>query len=555
MQDDNEGQGRAGGAIPRRLYVRNGGFLWTRGAARMRRILSLSGYEVALGTPGAGDFVGVWGASPTAHRGAALADRTGATLVTVEDAFLRSLQPGRAGEAPLGLLIDGDGVHFDAARPSGLERLLAEHPLDDTAILDRARGAIARMRAAHLSKYSATRTDIAPPAPGYVLVVDQTVGDASVRASGGDRARFLEMLTAARMEHPGKRVLIRTHPETAHGFRPGHYEPKDTGEGIALQDENLSPWLLLEGAVAVYTLSSQLGFEAILAGHRPRVFGTPFYAGWGLTEDEERTPRRRRRLTRAQLFAGAMILYPAWYDPYRDAACEIEDVLAALEAQARAWREDRAGWVASGMRLWKRPSLQAFFGYRERLRFEDDVEKARVIAARDGRRRMVWAGKACGSDDAVRVEDGFLRSRGLGAALVPPLSLVADDLGIYYDPSRPSRLEALIRARAESIRLDEIERAQRSCRQPYAIQNCQNTISAGKSRFCLTARACSCRGKCPTTPPSSWARGMRAATRLFLRARGLKIPTRRSSGSRIRTWRPACAAAPWPSQTAGRMSR
>ena len=35
--------------------------------------------------------------------------------------------------------------------------------------------------------------------------------------------------------------------------------------------------------MAVYTVSSQLGFEAILHGHiRPQVFGQPFYAGWGL---------------------------------------------------------------------------------------------------------------------------------------------------------------------------------------------------------------------------------------------------------------------------------
>ena len=55
---------------------------------------------------------------------------------------------------------------------------------------------------------------------------------------------------------------------------------------------------------------------------------------------------------------------------------------------------------------------------------------------------MVWG---AGSGD-VRIEDGILRSRGLGAALTPPLSLVRDDLGIYYDPSQPSRLEALIAA-------------------------------------------------------------------------------------------------------------
>ena len=43
----------------------------------------------------------------------------------------------------------------------------------------------------------------------------------------------------------------------------------------------------------------------------------------------------------------------------------------------------------------------------------------------------------------ISLEDGFLRSRGLGADLVPPLALVADRAGIYYDPSRPSDIERL----------------------------------------------------------------------------------------------------------------
>src|SRR6201986_1207015 len=43
----------------------------------------------------------------------------------------------------------------------------------------------------------------------------------------------------------------------------------------------------------------------------------------------------------------------------------------------------------------------------------------------------------------VRVEDGFLRSVGLGAALVQPLSWVIDRRGIHYDANRPSDLEHL----------------------------------------------------------------------------------------------------------------
>jgi len=45
------------------------------------------------------------------------------------------------------------------------------------------------------------------------------------------------------------------------------------------------------------------------------------------------------------------------------------------------------------------------------------------------------------------MEDGFLRSVGLGAALAPPLSWVADERGIHYDANSPSELEQILSAR------------------------------------------------------------------------------------------------------------
>lgn len=42
------------------------------------------------------------------------------------------------------------------------------------------------------------------------------------------------------------------------------------------------------------------------------------------------------------------------------------------------------------------------------------------------------------------MEDGFIRSVGLGADLVKPMSLVVDPVGIYYDATRPSQLELLL---------------------------------------------------------------------------------------------------------------
>lgn len=435
----------AAGIIPRRLFYYNAGFLRQ---PQLRRMLALAGHELRLGLPGPDDGVVVWGRSPYAARGEAIAARYNVPLVRIEDAFLRSIHPGRMGEAALGLLIDGFGVHFDSAAPSALETILAKHPLDDSNLLTRARDGIARIRAADLSKYNVHLSNAPLPAPGYVLVVDQTAGDASIRHSGANAARFAEMLATAQSEHPTARIVIKTHPETQLGLRRGHFTAANQTDRISLLTTPVSPWALLEGAIAVYTVSSQMGFEAILAGHRPRVFGQPFYAGWGLTFDAFPIDRRSRTLTKTQLFAAAMILAPLWVDPCQQRLCSFEEAVNQLEASTRAHREDRFGHVALGMRVWKRSRLQAVFGVEKPLIFQDNPARAIAKARAAGRGLLIWAGKEprdLPQDLTIRrVEDGFLRSRGLGAELVPPLSLVTDDLGIYYDPTRESRLERLI---------------------------------------------------------------------------------------------------------------
>ena len=436
---------QAAGIIPRRLFYYNAGFLRQ---PHLRRILALAGYDLCLSLPGPEDGVVVWGRSPYARRGEAIAARYNVPLIRVEDAFLRSIRPGRLGDAPLGLLIDGLGVYFDSGTPSMLETILAKHSLDDSNLLARARDGIARIRTLDLSKYNLHRADAPLPAPGYVLVVDQTTGDASIRHSGANAARFAEMLATAQSEHPTARIVIKTHPETQLGLRRGHFTAADQTDRIRLLTTPVSPWALLEGAIAVYTVSSQLGFEAVLAGHRPHVFGQPFYAGWGLTSDAFPIDRRKRVLTKTQLFAAAMILAPTWVDPCRNRLCSFEEAVDQLEAEARAHREDRLGHVALGMRVWKRARLQAVFGREKSMIFQDNPTKAIAKARATGRGLLVWAGKEPADLPETltirRVEDGFLRSRGLGAELVPPLSLVTDDLGIYYDPTRESRLEQLI---------------------------------------------------------------------------------------------------------------
>ena len=239
----------AAGENARRLFVYNGGFLTN---TRVRRILTLSGFDIKLGKPSNGDLVGIWGQSPTSGRGKAVSAKTDAPLLHIEDAFLRSVLTGRDGDDPIGLHIDHKGVHFDPAT-------VCDHPLDDAALLARARDAIETIKTRHLSKYNAFDPATPAPEPGYVVVIDQTRGDASVKASGADLNTFREMLFYAQTDHPFAQIIIKTHPETSVGHRGGYYTVADTNDRVHLLDTPISPYTLFDGAVAVYTVSSQMG--------------------------------------------------------------------------------------------------------------------------------------------------------------------------------------------------------------------------------------------------------------------------------------------------------
>jgi capsular polysaccharide export protein len=388
--------------------------------ATAARILSLAGWEIVA--EGEGARRAVWNAAPGA------VGEIGLIPIHLGD-------PVRVA----GLRIDpGD----DGRLGRSLARRLDDDPPDDTAVLDRARAAMARMRCWGLVTAPLTPAPLAPPhAPGYVLILDQPAREAR-------RNDVQELLFLAAEEHPGAPLRVLSPPD-------GLVRDNDLTGNAAWAEGPLHA--LLEGARAVYTVSAALGFDAIMAGHRPVVTGEPVWAGRGLTDDRGPVTRRRRTLTRAQLFAAMMIEAPLWYDPHRDALCDIETAISAEAALLRAAREDARGYVVAGFRLWKRAWAAPMLG--GRVRFVRSAAKGADLAKATGRPLVAWG--ACEAPEgALRAEDGFLRSNGLGARLVPPVSLVIDDLGIYFDPTRESRLERMI-AGSGALPDAEIERARR----------------------------------------------------------------------------------------------
>ena len=115
-------------------------------------------------------------------------------------------------------------------------------------------------------------------------------------------------------------------------------------------------------------------------------------------------------------------------------------------------------WVV-GLSFWKRKTMAPFLKTtRNRLRFfkrEAALQSAYwqlAVVERANVRLLIWGKKfpvlsdwaKVESISLLRMEDGFIRSVGLGSNLVAPKSLVIDDLGIYFDAGQPSRLERIL---------------------------------------------------------------------------------------------------------------
>lgn len=388
------------------------------------------------------DGVLAWGRKPSARVAEAFAAQHGLPVWRVEDGFLRSVGLGDR-DPPLSLVLDDLGIYYDATAPSRLEALVnAAH---DEAQRARARELQRLWCTGRLSKYNHAR-EMPPPVQGpFVLVVDQTFGDASIAHGLADAGSFARMLEAALDEHPDLPVLLKVHPDVIAGRKRGHFDALTPGQAarVHVLGSDAHPCALLEAAQMVYTVTSQMGFEALLWGRPVRCFGMPFYAGWGLTVDELPAPDRRRPVGLDDLVHAALIEYPRYLDPETGQRCQPERLMDWMALQRRMRGRFPPQVYALGFSKWKRPMVQAFFGGSE-VRFVKRADQAPP-----GATLAVWGRREVPQAHAralavVRVEDGFVRSVGLGAELARPLSWVQDRCGIYYDATGPSDLEHLL---------------------------------------------------------------------------------------------------------------
>jgi len=251
--------------------------------------------------------------------------------------------------------------------------------------------------------------------PGRAVVLDP--------CDPARRGKAEAALAAARAS--GRPLLLARDPFADRAAAPVLAAPK----GTARLPQPLSPWTLLEGAGAL---------------HGARPFMAALAEAAGVPHDR---PGSHLVPLLARLRAA---------DPFRRRPWSRAEGLALLAEWVGAERANRGVSAAIGIARWKRRQVSALLAHEEGSPLlTGDIARAIGKAQAEGGAIVAWAA-ACPDALAALIrrqgvelrllEDGFVRSRGLGARFLPGASYSLDSRGAYYDPRQPSDLEAILAA-------------------------------------------------------------------------------------------------------------
>lgn len=432
----------------------------SRGIAGDAALPALLGRPVKYGLSAEADDVVVgWGQKDNTEKARVYAKKKGLPYWRLEDGFLGYLSHPNLDRRRLSLVVDTSGIYYDAHTPSDLEKMLNDDSWIAPDLLKRAEDAMARIRRWRLSKYNQAPMELpaalAEKLASYkgpkVLVVDQTFGDKSIIEGMASDEMFRDMLEDALKENPTAQIIVKVHPDVFLGTKKGHYDVERVRDRVLYVADDVAPQALMEKVDHVYVVTSQMGLEGLIAGKKVTCYGLPFYAGWGLTHDKQLCEARIANRTLPELFAAAYMLYTRYADPFTGERVEIERILDLLVAERQIARPRAKRTFAVGFSLWKRGFVPEFFGP---FAGETKFIKPQALETMDyaeGDMVVLWGRKHDAEAKIIpdhipvwRMEDGFLRSVGLGSDLRRPSSLVLDRAGIYYDGTAPSDLEGFL---------------------------------------------------------------------------------------------------------------
>jgi len=262
-------------------------------------------------------------------------------MYVIDETYIKSVMPFSKSKDPtinrnlfnsISQFVDSRGLHFYPGITTQLEEKLNSNVSITDEQKSRSNNLIEIIVANKLSKYNC-QPIIEPELPSNdkrnVLVVDQAYRDFSVVLSGGIDETFTCMLESAIEENPNCNIIIKTHVDKTSNAT--YYSRIKTPDNVYVYNDEINPMTLIKKMDKVYCYSSTLGWEALLMNKEVHVFGSPIYAGWGLTNDRRSfTHRRTKKRSLTEIFHYVYIEQSFYVNPKNKTICEIEEALDCL---------------------------------------------------------------------------------------------------------------------------------------------------------------------------------------------------------------------------------
>ncbi len=385
-------------------------------------------------------------------------NRKNKKLVFIEDGFVHSFGIKKK-KIPFSICYDNRGIYYDCDSDNDFKKYVIEKLSKKN--ISRAKKIIELWKKYSISKYNFP-SFLEPPSFPYILLIDQTFGDLSINYGDADENSFKQMFEFAVNNWPEHKIIIKSHPDVINHKKKGCIDiSKYSKEKIIILGDIGQINRLIEFSSAVCVVTSQVGFEALIYGKDVHVFGKPFYSGLGLTIDHNINNKQvNNKITLEQLVFSSLVKYQICLDPRTKKECEVEEIMQYIHYLRKTSKFFPKNLEAINLTPWKARQINRFV-------YPVTGKKVKFLKRFKSKMKniIVWGkntrteGYIKQVDDFISVEDGFIRSVGLGGDLYPPLSLIFDKKGIHYDASKVSDLEDLLQN--SNVNHDEIIRARR----------------------------------------------------------------------------------------------
>lgn len=267
----------------------------------------------------------------------ALISNFGITPWYIEDGFIRSAGLGTDLTAPASLVLDKTGIYYDPSQSCDLEAILQFKAFKKTELL-RAEALKSALIENQLSKYNLgiafTKDSLDVNSnQKIILIPGQVEDDASIKKGCVAINTNEGLIESVRQNNREAYLIYKPHPDVVSGNRKGNVSQTILAANVDLVLNDASITDCLEVVDEVHTMTSLVGFEALMRKLKVVCYGLPFYSNWGLTTDMHHLPRRTRKLSLNELVAGTLIDYPLYYDWQRNQLTTPEVVVQQLKEQ------------------------------------------------------------------------------------------------------------------------------------------------------------------------------------------------------------------------------